>query len=102
MKRWWVSFAAHEDLLSQFCYNGPWWVAGYSDDKVNVCMAVCADTEHEAQSVVRRSFDRTPEHMQWRFIEERPADWAPYTSRFTKAEWMVWPLSPQLALELRK
>ncbi len=88
MKRWWVSFWTSD--ISEFEYNGPWWISGYdSNDRRSVCAAVVAANENEAREIIKKANVDEPE--EWRFVDERPDDWSPFSERFAKRDWMQWP-----------
>ena len=94
MKNFWVSWYCPHDL-SGFELNSPWWISGYifdEDEGIDVdiiCSAIKAENEHLAAMKIYESFDQRPDHINFRFIEERPDDWSPYCDRFPKANWMV-------------
>jgi len=46
----------------------------------NLCCK--AHTEDEAKQKVKECYDDCPPPIEWRFVEERPADWVPFNSRF--------------------
>lgn len=98
MKNWWLSWY-WPDELGGFELHSPWWISGYKiegpiDDPscgdACICAAVQADTEEEAMGKVIASFDKKPSAMEWRFCEEHPPDWSPFSGRFPHAKWMKW------------
>jgi len=38
----------------------------------------------------KQNLDLMPEDVEWRFVEERPDDWSPFSDRFPQADWMEW------------
>ncbi len=101
MNRYWLSFSIDEVDTDAFEYHGPWWQSGYTSSGPNIVAAVCADSEDAARLLIMKMFDREP-NIRWRFVEHRDDHWKPFSRRFPQAEWMRWPLSTDLALELRK
>lgn len=91
MKKFWVSWFNPEDL-GVFELHSPWWTSGYrgSDDAATICAAIRADHIEGAKDRVLRSYDVIPDDVEWRFVEERPDDWTPFSDRFQKADWMQW------------
>lgn len=88
--RWWLSwYLGYGD--SAFELWSPWWVSGYTDDETIFVAAIVAETEEEAKQIVMDSFDTDPLMFTWRFVESVDRDWAPFGSRFPRADWMVWP-----------
>ena len=87
----WLSW--YGDLpMSEFELHSPWWISGYdADDRPVICAAVQATSEDAAIDYVLQSYDKPPAKVQWRFVEERPADWSPFNGRFEQAKWMTWP-----------
>jgi hypothetical protein len=88
--RWWVSWYLREGQPA-FELWSPWWVSGYTDDQTIFCAAVIAEDEEAAMQAVIDSFDSEPDDLEWRFVEDRPADWSPFNDRFRASDWMVWP-----------
>lgn len=100
MKRFWISWY-HTPVMGQFELHSPWWVSGarhvadrLAFDEVReeptICAAVQADHEEAAKAIVQASYDVPPHEIEWRFCEERPDDWSPFSGRFPKADWMKW------------
>lgn len=95
-KRWWVSWWHDNARYGAFELHSPWWTSGYGDGRVSICAAIIAEDEDAVLEIVYDAYDLRPSNIEFRFIDERPDDWAPWripkgTSRFQKAEWMVWP-----------
>jgi hypothetical protein len=93
MKSYWVSWYHKFDNLGEFELHSPWWFSGsrVSDDADTVVAAIRADHEEGAKDRVLRSYDVRPDDVEWRFVEERPYEWVPFSGRFPKADWMQWP-----------
>lgn len=92
MTKFWVSWH-HTDKLGEFELHSPWWVSGQrgDDDAASICAAVQADSAQGAMNLVLKSYDETPQSLEWRFVEDRSEDWTPFSGRFPKADWMQWP-----------
>lgn len=93
---WWVSFYANgERSVGNFEMVYPWWVSGMrcGDEAETVCCAVLAETEDDAKRQICDTFDEPtgPADLEWRFCEPKPKGWAPFSDRFERADWMVWP-----------
>lgn len=89
--RWWVSWYEH---TVPFEYHGPWWVTGQElggGQRRTIVAAVLAADEDAARGVIVAAHDEPPTEVSWRFVEERPADWAPFSDRFPRGTWMQWP-----------
>ena len=102
MKNYWVSFWVGPQH-GGFELHSPWWISGYrfvdgkmpddDEDEVtesSVCAGIKAESEEAAQEIVYASFDTRPASLDFRFVEERPDDWSPFSGRFPKADWMTW------------
>ena len=90
--RWWVSWYSPAELYGKFELHSPWWISGEdADGRHTICAAILAHTEHEAQQLVKESYDDCPPPIEWRFVSDRPANWSPFCDRFPKADWMKWP-----------
>lgn len=101
MKRWWVSWW-HINGLGAFELHTPWWISGGGGGAKTICAAILADDEAAAREKVLACYDTRPTALAFRFVEERPDDWAPWqlapgvegTPRFERAAWMQWPETP--------
>ena len=92
-KNWWISWY-NTHPRDAFELHSPWWISGIrADDADTIVAAVHAPSEDEAKAKIIAAYDRpTVTSLEWRFCEERPADWSPFGSnRFPQAEWMKWP-----------
>lgn len=97
-KRWWISWW-HDRALGPFELHTPWWVSGGSGSVDSICAAVLAPNEQAARELVIGAYDARPQALVFRFVEERPDDWAPWklppgaegSPRFQRATWMQWP-----------
>lgn len=95
MKRFWVSW--YGDVVP-FTWNGPWWISGYALVDAErgiptICAAVVAEDAEHAKRLIVESHDE-PVELEWRFANERAADWEPFGDRFGRRDWMVWPCAP--------
>lgn len=94
MKNFWVSWWQNREL-GPFELHSPWWVSGSrglgpSTFDESIVAAVKAEDEAAARQVVVDSYDKSPDEIEFRFVEERPNDWEPFSDRFPRAEWMKW------------
>ena len=98
-KPFWISWVAVMPNGSWELHS-PWWISGYrlwSDaageafEDPTVCAAVMALSCQDAKDMICRAHDLIEEPIEWRFCEERPAEWTPFCDRFPRADWMVWP-----------
>lgn len=103
MKSYWVSWY-HTPDLGGFELSAPWWVSGarivadrlaFDEQREEpiVCAAVRADHPEGARDRILTAYDVRPDGLEWRFVEERPSDWSPFTDRFPKTDWMQWPIT---------
>lgn len=95
-KRWWVLWVHLRENFGAFELHSPWWVSGHGQGIDTICAAIIAPTKGGAKEIVFDSYDKTPNSIEFRFVDERPGDWCPWiipegTSRFQKADWMQWP-----------
>jgi hypothetical protein len=91
MKNYWISWY-HEENFKPFELNTPWWQSGWRvhDDAGTICAAVKAESEEGAKEIIYVSYDERPIEIEFRFCEERPKDFSPFSERFEKEDWMVW------------
>lgn len=88
MKNYWISWET-KPCFGAFSLHFPWWISGYGiDSDPTICAAI--QTDMNPDDFIRLSYDRPPRDIQFRFIEERPDDWSPFSERFPKAGWMQW------------
>lgn len=88
MKKYWISWEHNTDY-GLFTLTFPWWITGYGNNmNPQICASILTDTNPE--DYIRFSYDKPPHDIQFRFIEEKPDDWSPFSSRFAKADWMMW------------
>lgn len=90
--RYWVSWYATGENGSWELHQ-PWWISGERDDgALAVCAAVIAINEQQAKESIAAAHDKANvDDIEWRFCNERAADWSPFCDRFPRAEWMQWP-----------
>ena len=90
-KRWWISWYSDPDAGGWALWF-PWWVSGFDADGRDILVAaVIADTEEKAKEVIYRAYDKLPSVIEWRFCDELAEGESPYSDRFRKADWHVWP-----------
>lgn len=92
---WWHPSSLSNDNDMGFELYSPWWIFGSrgfteETDASAICAAVKANSEDEAKEVIFKCYDNRPDELEFRFCEEKPQDWSPYSSRFQSADWMVW------------
>jgi hypothetical protein len=92
MKKFWISWYCAADDMGKFELHTPWWISGTrcSDDAETICAAVQAEDEEAAKKAILNSYDDPPKDLEWRFVNERSADWSPFCDRFQQAKWMKW------------
>lgn len=100
VKPFWLSWTAKNEH-GAWTIHSPWWISGYeifstsaryyNEDPI-VCAAVMADRLTSAKEYIRLCHDNPPpmDEIAWRFIEEKPQGWSPFSDRFPKADWMKW------------
>jgi hypothetical protein len=75
-------------------YCGPWWISGETGDGRRIfCAAVMAESAEAAKKVIADAHDEPLCYaaLDWRFCVEREDGWDPFSERFPRAAWMVWP-----------
>lgn len=88
-KRWWLSWY---NRSGDWALWFPWWISGYdSEGREIVVAAVIAPSEEEAWEVIYNAYFGRPSHLEQRFIEELPEGKSPFSDRFPRADWNVWP-----------
>lgn len=93
MKPFWISWYAVRHV--SFTLHWPWWFSGarlFSDfsEQKTVCAAVQAESEDAAKEIIFAAHDTRPKSIEWRFCEECPVNWSPFSDRFPRADWMQW------------
>ncbi len=100
MNNYWLSWYATR-ATGAWELHWPWWISGYrikwddaGDDvqEPTVCAAVRADSEDAAKEIVLTAHDKRPVNIEWRFCEQQPQGWSPFSERFPRADWMQWPM----------
>lgn len=88
-RSFWLSWYATKSM-GEWELHSPWWISGsrMSDDADCVCAAVRAESETKAKIKIILSYDQPPAQIEWRFCEERPDEWSPFSDRFPRAAWM--------------
>lgn len=94
MTNYWVSWWHLESFNTDdmgFEIHSPWWISGQrgSDGATSICAAIKAESEESAKAKIIYSYDIT-RILEFRFCEERPDDWTPFSDRFPKRDWMQW------------
>lgn len=92
----WISTAP----LDTFEYHGPWWISGHSDVGPVLCAAVVTGSPEEAERLFMNSYDKVQDGLHNFSCEEMKTS-DPFSSRFPRRDWMIWPITPKEALERR-
>jgi hypothetical protein len=87
MRIYWLSWENRNEF-SNYELHWPWWLSGSCDGFNTICAAVVGRDEDTVREVVYDCYDARPDHIRFRFIEERPDDFVPYTDRFPWKSWM--------------
>jgi hypothetical protein len=88
MRIYWLSWQ-HSKKLGSYELHWPWWVSGCDDGGYHsLCAAIIARDEDAVREVVYDCYDARPQHIEFRFIEERPDHFVPYSDRFRWQSWM--------------
>jgi hypothetical protein len=81
-----------------FTLDHPWWVSGYrivdsGATEDSIVAAVMATSDADAMDQIRAAHDNDPKACEplWRFVIQKPDGWSPFSERFPRADWMVWP-----------
>lgn len=93
LRPFWVSWWANPAV--PFTWDGPWWISGWrflanDDEQDSICAAVMAASAAAAEAVIRAAHDDPSCQLEFRFCEERPLDWSPFSERFPRRDWMRW------------
>jgi hypothetical protein len=91
-KKFWVSWYHKDDSGDgPFELGSPWWVSGSYTGGVTIVAAALAPDEDSAKTKILGAYDSADPRLEWRFCDVQADDWVPFTGRFPRAEWMVWP-----------
>lgn len=86
----WVSWYTGKEL-GPWTIGFPWWVSGEDlYGNVTVCSAIMAKDKEGAEQFVYDAYDKRPESILFRFVDPKPSNWSPFSSRFVRKPWMVW------------
>lgn len=95
--KYWISWYHNHAKHGEFELHSPWWVSGGDlDGNDTIVAAVEVDIVREdegpeaARIAIHQAYDNPPMSLEWRFCNERDADWSPFCDRFPKAAWMQW------------
>jgi len=88
---YWISWY-HDVETGEFELYFPWWKTGERLDGGvwSVCAAVRASNVVGAEKVILESYGTYPDHLEFRFVENRPRNFSPFCERFPRADWMEW------------
>jgi hypothetical protein len=93
MSRYWVSWAQETEDYRPVDYPPNrkilgWWCSGTdADDKAILCALVEAAGPSDARDAVYIDWPEATQNTDWRFFEEKPADFVP-GDRFPLSDWM--------------
>ena len=97
VRPFWVSWVQKPEL-SEYELHSPWWTSGQAPHpdgtRFTICAAVMAESVEAAKNKILDAYDVRPTDLEWRFCEERPNNWTPFSERFPRAAWMRWPNAP--------
>lgn len=102
---YWVSWYS----VGDFTYEGPWWISGkacqlLADGSIKdidmLVAAVMATSEENAKQIIVDAHADKAAKIEWRFVNEKAADWDPFCSRFERQDWMQWPWPEPVALTI--
>jgi hypothetical protein len=87
MRIYWLSWESRHEFTSHELH-WPWWVSGHGEGFKTICAAIVGKDEDTVREVVYDCYDVRPDHIEFRFIEERADDFVPYSDRFPFQSWM--------------
>lgn len=87
MRIYWLSWESRNEF-SNYELHWPWWISGSGDGFNTICAAIVGRDEDAVREVVYDCYDARPDHIKFRFIEERADDFVPYSDRFAWKSWM--------------
>lgn len=93
-KRYWISWLGSE-FPKAIIPSWPWWIDGWtygaSGEQTPIIVGAVVGTSVE--QVKQRVTDARigGRVKEWRFVEEKPADWTPFNQRYPQQPWMRWP-----------
>lgn len=101
MKNFWVSWYSSD---TPWTLHSPWWISGTRHvanrlafdegwDQPIICAAIRANDKQHAADLIADAHDTRPTDLEWRFLDERPNEWMPFSERFPRAAWMEWPVA---------
>lgn len=100
MSRWWVSW--YQPVGQPFELIHPWWRIDGRDTagREAYCAAlICMDEAAARAAIEDVQGGSVP--VLWRFVTRKENDWEPFSERFPRAEWMVWPVQKSSLARLR-
>lgn len=91
----WVSWN-HRPRHGTFVADFPCWLTysyiGYGRGSYAAyCASAMARDDDEARDIIFRAHRKRPPAIDFRFVDKKRADWSPFSRRFPRADWMVWP-----------
>jgi len=88
-KRFWASW--YSPKSESFTLKNPWWISGDTlDGRLTICAAFKADSEITVIDTIQAAYDNPHTNLSFRFVDNCPADWSPFSDRFPQADWMEW------------
>lgn len=109
-KRYWLSWYS-TPAMGKFQLTAPWWKTDVRDGPKwdardrdgahQICAAIIADDSEQAKRTVAMAYEAPSLVVEWRFCQEMPADWTPYSDPgFLREPWMRW-AEPEVPLVVR-
>lgn len=89
LDNWWLSW--YQKPEEPFTLSWPWWRTGETGDGM---MTICAAIQAESREAAERAIADAMDHdfaILWRFCERKHRYWSPFSDRFPRAPWMMWP-----------
>ncbi len=94
MANYWISWYGNKGAWE---LHSPWWISGHrmvadrlafdeERQEPTVVAAVKAENEDAAKALILAAHDSKPADLEWRFVEERPDDWSPFSGRFPRRD----------------
>ncbi len=94
MFRFWISWRHNTNTQGPFNLQWPWWVEGVNGDDI-IYAAVIAKSPRRAKHIIHQAYANREAEMEveldYRFFEVKPEAWTPFSERFPRQDWMVWP-----------
>jgi hypothetical protein len=87
----WISWWHDNAKDGEFELHTPWWISGEDmKGRESICAGIMAKSEEDAKNKIISSYDKSPDVIDFRFCVLKEDNWTPFSSRFRKADWMIW------------